>query len=123
MMKQQFEPVFNTPNSAGQSKATCKILPFRKPDFRRSPEHDEAVSPDLTIEPANDCCPVEERSFIPVFSSEHSNVIPCHAWVERAEEPSETVSPHAHRWFKKALLLGAFTAWTVAAIAISIALG
>ncbi len=122
-MKQQSEPLLHPQEETAQRSTTCKILPFRKPVSRTFQHDDGLIRDSLAVEPADDSFAELTESPMKAAPAEPSDAISCHAWAWGVKDSSPTAHRRMPRWFKKALLLATFAAWTVAAVIISIALG
>jgi len=119
-----------TPSCAGaasdvvvRSEGGCKVLIFRKTPPRDDErtielERGQALSAPDEMEDSG-----EFRDASLVYVAERTKRAPTRAALRRvmddARESSSLVVP---RWLKKVLLMATFTAWTAAAIAISLAL-
>jgi len=90
--------------------AECKILPFKQARSRKLLEDDEVIRQRLSGEFADEYPFAESGRYQVACLAEYPDTDPCQA-----------VYPNL--WLKRVLLAGAFAAWSVAAIAISIALG
>jgi hypothetical protein len=106
-----------------RSEGGCKVLIFRKPSSHDDGrtielEQGQALS-DLDTSEG----PEEFRDVSLVYIAERSKRAPTRAMLARAaDEAREIRSFVVPRWLKKVLLMATFTAWTAAAIAISLAL-
>jgi hypothetical protein len=99
--------------AAIQSGGGCKILPFRPASSGDSSRANERDYGSVLVEPADDWS-LEERNECPVvYVPEYSERVPNRGFA----------SFLVPRWRKTMLLMAAFTAYTAAAIALSIALG
>ena len=124
----QFGPKHPADDASGAASSTdggCKILPFRQKHRTESIKANELLQGCVVAGPADEE-PVhvqERRNFqtvcLPHYSEEPSPY--GHPWGEG--EPAGSASPSAPRWIKRVLLIGTFTAFTAAAIALTIALG
>ncbi|HME45244.1 MAG TPA: hypothetical protein VKF36_19280 [Syntrophorhabdales bacterium] len=121
--KEQIGTARNTSDMLGQPDGSCKILPFRQARSRKSPRDDEpdrnclaSVSPDES--------PLEQRrGFLTACLPEHCGIVSCHGWGWGMGDQAGSTCTLPTRWLKRVLLMSIFTAWTAAAIALSIALG
>jgi hypothetical protein len=98
------------PRDVTVGDAGCKILPFRQARSPEPLEDDEVIRESLSREFAEEYPFAESGRYQVACLAEYPDADPC-----QAVYPS--------RWLKRVLLASAFTAWTVAAIAMSIALG
>lgn len=106
-----------------RSESGCKVLIFRKPSC-----HDDGKTIELErgqalsgFDAMDDSGEFRDVSL--VYIAERSKRAPTRAMLARAAAESREVSSLVvPRWLKKVLLMATFTAWTAAAIAISLAL-
>ena len=108
----QHRPVLARNDNAGliQADAGCKILPFRRTPSPKPLEDDGDIRQGLPRELTHGYPFPESGRFQVACLAQYPDADPCQA-------------VYPNRWLKRVLLASAFTAWTVAAIAISIALG
>jgi hypothetical protein len=104
----QYRPTASREITVGD--AECKILPFKQPRSSKPFEDDEVIRERFSDEFG------EEYSF---GESGHYQV----ACLAEYPDADPRQSPKPRRWLKRMVFAGAFAAWVVAAIAMSIALG
>jgi hypothetical protein len=124
--RKQFGPAesaYDACDSAGQANRACKILPFRQARSRKFPGNNELVLDCVAVERAYENSPEESRGFLAACLPEYPDTVSCHGFAWGVEEPTGSASSLLPRWLKRALLMSTFTAWTAAAIALTIALG
>jgi len=105
-----------------RSEGGCKVLIFRRPssDDRRTIELEQGQALS-EFDAAGEPEVFQDVSL--VYVAERRKRAPTRAMLERAvDEARETSSLTVPRWLKKVLLMATFTAWTAAAIALSLAL-
>jgi hypothetical protein len=116
------ESVCDALDAAGQLDTGCKILPFGQAHHRKTSSPGELVHGYMVTDSDNEESLEARKNFLHVCLPEYSEGVSYQgsSWVR--EEPTGKTSFGAARWLKKVLILSTFTAWTVAAIAIAIAL-
>ena len=98
---------------AGQPACECKVLPFARVVHHDVYQAKEPVYGNVIADPVDQQF-LEESPDVPVMCvPEYSKVMPA----------PDRASFFVRGWVKTMLLIGTFTAWTAAAIALSIALG
>ena len=117
------ESAYGACDTAGQAGRACKILPFRQARSRKFPGNNEPVLDCVAVDPAYEDSREENRSFLAACLPEYSDTVSCHGFTWGVEEPTGSASSLTPRWLKRVLMMSTFTAWTAAAIALTIALG
>ncbi len=122
-MKEYSDPFVELSDKPLHSSAPCKILPFRRPAAPMYGNDDELVYELVAVESTDKRFAEENGRFLKAYPDELPRAALCHGWTLEVEEPPASTYGAVPRWVKKALLVSTFTAWTIVAIAISIALG
>jgi hypothetical protein len=116
-------PADGVSGTASLTDGGCKIIPFRQKHHRESSSADELVQGRVVAGPANEESLQGRRSFPAVCVPQYSEEPSPYGYTCEEGDPAGSSSPSAPRWLKRLLLVGTFTAFTAAAVALTVALG